>query len=1249
MHGDENAGHTAQAKRPADKPLEPGSPRKRSRGVVAGGKSGLAGVGGPGEGGRQKLRLLLTSAQSKAAYYAEHGAHDRAEQILGRSKLKECAARLSSEDIVKELQLKSRTDLFDRAVDAAVAPGYYQEGSSEHTAWGTEVMYFDKMLLRAADKVYDQHLRTRLALVEKDFNTMIYNAVIYNNSAHLVNMEARKLLREGRKVFRKAELTGDRPCRECGGDELYVENPVQICDYCCSGMHVSCEASKAANESTGRQRPAEQGCHPLRRLPHGEGVDSAWFCSDECQASFAKLAQLFQLDEEQAQQVSDYAAWCRGEQDSGEEGEEGGSTRETALSFCMEEMVVIARQGNEPLTPGVTLRPRTEEQKRAARRWPRQPLVLWHVPKHMPVWGSAIEYKAVDKDFDELAYLYAHVDAARRPRFVEQLEWSRRYLHRDVPVPAPTQADAGHGSATDCSVAPGPSPAAGGVGVAAEEMEEEETEEDVGGDIEPEAQARCGVEEEQVAEGAACVSSKHAVRGEEAVPCQDADVQEHAHTRGACGEVQEDTDMQESSAGGREGGAAQPAGSMASKGLGKVRGLTRPGSKLPAVGSASAAREDAEAQDPEAQNACGAEEPAKPVEEPAKPAVYLEEPAVHADNTCTVRVECRTSSNSAAVSARVPCAVAAGEEEAAEAHGPSASPRAGLAPGQECSAVCAEAGLALLQAEGPIGRPGAEGATAEGMEEEGMEEEAVVEEAVVDEAAVLAPDWGPEGGQEASGLGVEGAAGACAEQGGGAMVLDDHVVDVNVAGAGADERGEGGEEMGPGLSLPQTVQRIVEEGSCLWRDPATGCYEVTDGTLFQARFNALRRRKHQGDNASARAFSAMHRHFTLLSGDGWGRTGSKFCPKARAAAAPALPKPSGSQEGSGGAGALTSAGACASAARQNSLTSNTGSNTNVASARRAPPCLGPGSWRIAADVRLLRVPGGADGGGRGGSGEGRKEGGEAEKEGGEGGEARHGVAVEDDEDEVIITGESVDGDLQRQIALRRERAAGRGEEAWRHAVPFTLEEFRRATEIFRSVAGREPTLDKPSVWARTAMCMGLSYQEYMAKRAAFLYLRPFSDVEMQTLKQYTAQIKEQNADITAPEVLRHLADSLGVPCEVFARRQQLWTRMVQRRREEEERKKQQQQQQQQQHRDTREREHAHAQSQRLQQVRQDAQRFLRHEQERQHREQQQQQEAGGSSVAAAGRGTAQQPAAAQLSPVRMYIYIYIYIYVYVYT
>jgi len=97
-----------------------------------------------------------------------------------------------------------------------------------------------------------------------------------------------------------------------------------------------------------------------------------------------------------------------------------------------------------------------------------------------------------------------------------------------------------------------------------------------------------------------------------------------------------------------------------------------------------------------------------------------------------------------------------------------------------------------------------------------------------------------------------------------------------------------------GLRLPQAVQRIVEEGSCLWVDSATGCYEVTDGPLFQARFNALRRRKQQGDEACARAFSGMHRYFTLLSGDGWGRTGSKFCPKAREAAAPAPPKPSGS-------------------------------------------------------------------------------------------------------------------------------------------------------------------------------------------------------------------------------------------------------------------------------------------------------------------------------------------------------------------
>jgi len=89
-----------------------------------------------------------------------------------------------------------------------------------------------------------------------------------------------------------------------------------------------------------------------------------------------------------------------------------------------------------------------------------------------------------------------------------------------------------------------------------------------------------------------------------------------------------------------------------------------------------------------------------------------------------------------------------------------------------------------------------------------------------------------------------------------------------------------------GLRLPQAVQRIAEEGTCLqWVSAPSlqvSFYEVTDGALFQERFNALRRRRLQsadGQRAAQRSFSGMHRHFALLSGDGWAHTGSKFCLK----------------------------------------------------------------------------------------------------------------------------------------------------------------------------------------------------------------------------------------------------------------------------------------------------------------------------------------------------------------------------------
>lgn len=27
----------------------------------------------------------------------------------------------------------------------------------------------------------------------------------------------------------------------CGEDELYLENPILLCDYCCTGIHVDCQ------------------------------------------------------------------------------------------------------------------------------------------------------------------------------------------------------------------------------------------------------------------------------------------------------------------------------------------------------------------------------------------------------------------------------------------------------------------------------------------------------------------------------------------------------------------------------------------------------------------------------------------------------------------------------------------------------------------------------------------------------------------------------------------------------------------------------------------------------------------------------------------------------------------------------------------------------------------------------------------------------------------------------------------------
>ena len=120
--------------------------------------------------------------------------------------------------IIKDLESKCKVDFFDDAVDPGVAPGYYQEGSMEITAWGTEVMHFRKMNAKQHD--YDANPKVRLGRVEHDLNLMIYNALIYNGPHHPVNKEALKLYKAGGKVIKKWLEKGEGPCRECGGDEV---------------------------------------------------------------------------------------------------------------------------------------------------------------------------------------------------------------------------------------------------------------------------------------------------------------------------------------------------------------------------------------------------------------------------------------------------------------------------------------------------------------------------------------------------------------------------------------------------------------------------------------------------------------------------------------------------------------------------------------------------------------------------------------------------------------------------------------------------------------------------------------------------------------------------------------------------------------------------------------------------------------------------------------------------------------------
>ena len=126
---------------------------------------------------------------------------------------------------------------------------------------------------------------------------------------------------------------------------------------------------------------------------------------------------------------------------------------------------------------------------------------------------------------------------------------------------------------------------------------------------------------------------------------------------------------------------------------------------------------------------------------------------------------------------------------------------------------------------------------------------------------------------------------------------------------------EGGGRLS-GLMLPQVVQQICSEGSALQWDATAGCYHVLDGEAFESRFDELRRKRKRGEGAQThnRPFSQMTKHYTLLAGDFWAKTGSRFIPVSAASSAEATLTEAKRVLGSDGRGLAVGAGSEAMAA-----------------------------------------------------------------------------------------------------------------------------------------------------------------------------------------------------------------------------------------------------------------------------------------------------------------------------------------------
>jgi hypothetical protein len=191
--------------------------------------------------------------------------------------------------LVRDLREKADFDFFDQPAHPKLAPGYYhcnplarQRGI---TAWNTSCVSFEQMASTALRGEYAD-----LSAVERDFNLLISNALIYHAHWHVRNREARRLFRAALQVFDGwARRKQGYCCQVCEHDDAkrdaVGEEAMLLCDQCCRGIHQSCFTKGGAKALA---LLSQETLHPLRG-------DSAFFCSHECRREFTSLAAHYKL------------------------------------------------------------------------------------------------------------------------------------------------------------------------------------------------------------------------------------------------------------------------------------------------------------------------------------------------------------------------------------------------------------------------------------------------------------------------------------------------------------------------------------------------------------------------------------------------------------------------------------------------------------------------------------------------------------------------------------------------------------------------------------------------------------------------------------------------------------------------------------------------------------------------------------------------------------------------------------------